>query len=54
MSTNKILEVRISEHEKICIEKYSDIKFALRRIEGLLIVFSSAVIGLLIQIVMSA
>lgn len=51
---SKVLQQRISDHEKICIEKYSDIKFSLRRIEALLIVFSSAVIGLLIQIVMSA
>tara|TARA_R110000744_G_scaffold11366_2_gene34513 strand:- start:230 stop:394 length:165 start_codon:yes stop_codon:yes gene_type:complete len=50
MSRSQILEQRIDDHEKLCLEKYDNIKSRLVRIEAILIGSTASVIALLIKI----
>ena len=50
MTRSQILEQRVDDHEKLCLEKYDNIKLRLVRIEAILIGSTASVIGLLIKI----
>ena len=50
MSRSQILEQRVDDHEKLCLEKYDNIKSRLVRIEAILIGSTASVIALLIKI----
>jgi hypothetical protein len=50
LSKAEILEQRVNEHEKLCLEKYDNIKLRLVRIEAMIIGSTASVIGLLLKL----
>lgn len=48
--TISILEEKVKSHEKLCLEKYDNIKARLIRIELIMITSTASVIGLLIKL----
>jgi len=47
---SNILDERISAHEKLCIEKYDNIKSRLMRLEVILMTSTASIIGLLLNL----
>tara|TARA_R110002050_G_scaffold4549_6_gene21962 strand:+ start:1288 stop:1458 length:171 start_codon:yes stop_codon:yes gene_type:complete len=41
---------KVNDHEKLCLEKYDNIKMRLVRIEAMIITGTAAVIALLVQL----
>ncbi len=48
--TVAIVDQKINDHEKLCLEKYDNIKARLVRIEQLMIGSTATVIGLLVKL----
>tara|TARA_R110000787_G_scaffold33724_1_gene88128 strand:- start:10272 stop:10436 length:165 start_codon:yes stop_codon:yes gene_type:complete len=48
--TLSILDQKVNSHEKLCLEKYENIKYRLLRIEIILMSSTASIIGLLLNL----